>query len=288
MFTIKHLKNIMISGGVMLLAAACQKDSDGLGGAGQTLVRIPGSDDTVIVFGVDYKATAQAVNILEISRAPHSAGVLNGETIVKVKPDPALITKINNSRHVHFEALPANAWSLDASVKQVNGLYEVRFGSGEIAQYIKININTSLLDLTKSYAMPFVLTEAVNGVITKGPNTALVQVIIKNQWDGKYAAKGTFYHPVNGPRAIDEDKDLVTAGPNSVICNLGDLGANGYQMVLTINADNSVTITPAGATPNVDMNYGVNKYDPATKAFTLNYAYNTAAPRIVRETITRK
>ena len=59
-------------------------------------------------------------------------------------------------------------------------------------------------------------------------------------------------------------------------------------MKITINADNSVTLVPAGATPNIDMSYGVNKYDPATKSFTLNYAYNTAAPRIVRETITRK
>lgn len=288
MFTIQLFRNILLCSGAVLLAAGCQKESDGLGGAGQTLVRLPGSQDTLMVFGVDYKATSQSVNILEINRSPHNEGVFNGETIVKIKPDASLITKINNSREKDFEALPANAWSLDASVKLVNGFYEVRFGPGEIAQYIKINLNTSLLDLTKSYAMPFVLTEAVNGVVSKGPNTALVQVIIKNQWDGKYAASGTFYHPVNGPRAIDEDKDLVTAGPNSVICNLGDLGTSGYQMILTINADNSVTIVPAGATPNVDMNYGVNKYDPATKAFTLNYAYNTAAPRIVRETITRK
>ncbi len=148
-------------------------------------------------------------------------------------------------------------------------------------------MNPSQFDLSKSYAMPFVISEVSNGVASKGPHAALVNVLVKNQWDGLYAAKGTFIHPVNGPRDIDEDKELVTAGPNSVICNLGDLGASNYKMLLTVNPDNTVTIAP-GATPNVDMSFGVNKYDPATKTFTLNYAYNTAAPRIIRETITRK
>ena len=59
-------------------------------------------------------------------------------------------------------------------------------------------------------------------------------------------------------------------------------------MILTVNADNSVTITPSGVTPNIDQSYGPNYYDPATKTFHLWYSYNTAAPRIVEETLVRQ
>ncbi|WP_158617989.1 BT_3044 domain-containing protein [Chitinophaga lutea] len=284
---VKYCKTALLLLGVCAGIVSCDKE-EGMNGAGQTIVSIPAVKDSMIIVGVDYKNSPQALNVLEVVRAPHNAAVLNGETSVKLSADPNLITKINASRHRTFIPLPANSYTLDPSVPFANGVYDLKFPSGEISKSIKININTGLLDLTKQYAMPFVMTEAVNGVVTSSKKVALVEVIIKNEWDGKYQASGTFFHPVNGPRAIDEEKLLQTIGPRTVLANLGDLGGSGYQMKITINADNSVTLVPAGATPNIDMSYGVNKYDPATKSFTLNYAYNTAAPRIVRETITRK
>ncbi len=284
---VKYCKTALLLLAVAAGIVSCDKE-EGMNGAGQTIVSIPAVKDSMVIVGVDFKTTPQAVNVLEVVRAPHNSAVLNGETSVKLSADPSLITKINASRHRTFIALPANSYTLDPSVPFANGVYDLKFAGGEIAKSIKININTSLLDLTKQYAMPFVMTEAVNGVVTASKKVALVEVIIKNEWDGKYQATGTFIHPTAGPRDIDEEKVLQTIGPRTVLANLGDLGAAGYQMKITINNDNSVTLVPAGATPNIDMSYGVNKYDPATKSFTLNYAYNTAAPRIIREKITRK
>jgi AraC-like DNA-binding protein len=61
-----------------------------------------------------------------------------------------------------------------------------------------------------------------------------------------------------------------------------------YQMILTVDpVTNNVTITPAGVTPNVDQHWGLNYYDPATKSYHLHYSYNTAAPRMIEETITK-
>ena len=116
----------------------------------------------------------------------------------------------------------------------------------------------------------------------------VIALRVKNKYHGLYHATGVFTHPVAGPRNIDEDKELTTEEPNSVLANLGDLGAAGYQMVLVVNADNSVTILPRGATPNIDQKWGPSYYDPATKAFHLHYSYNIAAPRIVQEVIKLK
>jgi hypothetical protein len=97
-----------------------------------------------------------------------------------------------------------------------------------------------------------------------------------------------FHHPTAGDRAINEGKVLSTTGANSVRTTMADLGSSGYYMILTVNANNTVTITPSGVTPNIDQSWGPNTYDPAPHTFHLNYSYNTAAPRIVEETLVRQ
>jgi hypothetical protein len=71
---------------------------------------------------------------------------------------------------------------------------------------------------------------------------------------------------------------------------LGDLGANGFYMYVRVNADNTVTILPDPTSAGgLDVfATGANTYNPTTKTFSLNYAYNTAAPRRVTETVVRK
>jgi hypothetical protein len=107
-----------------------------------------------------------------------------------------------------------------------------------------------------------------------------------NAYAGKYQAQGTFHHPATGDRSINETKVLDRITDEIVQCNLGDLGSSGYFMQLKVNADLTVTLIPAGATPNIDQHWGPNYYDPATKSFHLFYSYNTSAPRKVEETIT--
>ncbi|MNR35573.1 hypothetical protein D3C85_1534290 [compost metagenome] len=54
-------------------------------------------------------------------------------------------------------------------------------------------------------------------------------------------------------------------------------------MLLKINDDNSVTISPSGVTPNIDQSSGPSTFDPVKQVFSLNYTYNLAAPRIVSQ-----
>jgi len=124
----------------------------------------------------------------------------------------------------------------------------------------------------------------------KGIDTFYSASVIQtfNAYAGNYQATGVFHHPANGDRSVNEAKVLARITDEIVQCNLGDLGSSGYFMQLKVNPDLTVTITPAGATPNIDQHWGPNYYDPATKSFHLFYSYNTSAPRIVEETITLK
>jgi hypothetical protein len=64
---------------------------------------------------------------------------------------------------------------------------------------------------------------------------------------------------------------------------LADLGEG---LSITVNSDNTVSLS--GASRDVFLSAGKeNKYDPATKTFTLNYYYNTSAPRVITETLVK-
>ncbi|MFC4142713.1 DUF5018-related domain-containing protein [Pedobacter mendelii] len=65
-----------------------------------------------------------------------------------------------------------------------------------------------------------------------------------NQYEGSYTGTGYLYHP-SSSRILNADKFLTTSGANGVLVDLGDLGGSGYQALLTVDANNNVTITAA-------------------------------------------
>jgi PKD repeat protein len=90
--------------------------------------------------------------------------------------------------------------------------------------------------------------------------------------DGVYHATGTFNHPVNGPRVIDLDRQVIGNEENILSTTVADLGT--YTLILTINGDNTVSI--AGEISPTQPLYasGANFYDPLSESFTLNYSYD--------------
>ena len=123
--------------------------------------------------------------------------------------------------------------------------------------------------------------------------TGITAIVIKNQYDGLYYAHGVFNHPtpgVGGPFVFD-GLPLSTSGPNSVDVYAQPYGDNnllGAYPRLTVNPDNSVTVTSYDPTNPFngpfDPNYK-SHYDPATKTFYINYGYTTSAPRTAYDTL---
>lgn len=293
---------------VSTLVLSCTDDGeDDMAGVGKNYLRLITDVDAETSSGVNvaiaaFPAVPGSATFLEIRRDAISNAALNQSVTVNYEIDNtivddynAYIERYNEKVQRYNDSIPEGIKPmefiefdynvLDPTVYNLSGT-TVTFEPGEFVKYVPMEVDPATLSFEERYALGVRLTSPSNGYVVSNPATeSLVRVVIRNQYDGTYAAKGTFYHPTAGARPIDELKELATQGPNTVLANLGDLGGSGYQMLLTIHEDNSVTIEPAGATPNVAYE-GPNTYDPAKKEFTLNYSYNTAAPRVVRETLT--
>lgn len=277
---------------LMLLAASlfsfvftsCEEDAENeVDGVGANFVRLPDALATPVIVGIELKPGTVNIPLAEILRDANSENSLNQPVTVNLKIDQALIDAYNADQDDEnkVELLPASLYQADP--------LDVNMAAGDFSKFFNVKIDPSKLDASKKYALGLSISGASNNYkVRSGLGGAVYTFVIKNEYDGKYAAKGVFTHPTAGPRDIDEEKILVTVNSNTVIANLGDLGGAGYQMLLTVNPDNTVTIAPSGATPNIDQSWGPNYYDPAKKAFHLHYSYNVAAPRIIEETITRK
>ncbi|MFN7116912.1 MAG: BT_3044 domain-containing protein [Saprospiraceae bacterium] len=277
---------------LMLLAVAslsfvftsCEEEAENeVDGVGANFVRLPDALATPVIVGIELKPGTVSIPLAEILRDANSQNSLNQPVTVNLKIDQTLIDAYNADKDDadKVELLPSSLYQADP--------LDVNMAAGDFSKFFNIKIDPSKLDPAKKYALGLSISGASNAYkIRNGLGGALYTFVIKNEYDGKYQATGVFHHPTAGDRDIDEEKILVTVNSNTVITNLGDLGGAGYQMFLTVNADNTVTIAPSGATPNIDQSWGENYYDPATKSFHLHYSYNTAAPRIIEETIARK
>ena len=151
---------------------------------------------------------------------------------------------------------------------------------------VKVNV-PSTIDLANDYLLSVGIINAGDAKI----NSALGFVNIginglPNQYDGVYRSKGQFTLPVS-VRNIDRDKTIKTIDKITSETEFADLGT---LMRLKVNNDNSVTIIPQESTTSlvgVIEQTGMNKYDPATKTFTLNYQYNVGS-RVITEVIKKK
>ncbi len=151
---------------------------------------------------------------------------------------------------------------------------------------LALSITTAGLDLTQAYIIPLIITAVTpaNVVISGNFGRQYVKVAPKNQYDGVYSEVGIFTR-LGVARAIEAaspTKNLSTVNGNTVATYLADITSD--PITLTINADNSVTVTGQGNTPALAFP-GPNTYDPAKKVLTLNYSYG-AGSRTGTETLT--
>jgi hypothetical protein len=217
-------------------------------------------------------------------------------TSVTIAKTPTLVTGAG------YEFLPDSAYQLVNITATVDP-------ATHLAAF-QLKIFTTKIDLSHAYAVGYTITTTTNGVvIAKGKETKLIAIVAKNQYEATYTADGYFYHPAS-PRAINGlDVDVLTAGPNTVTTNLGDLG---NVILLTIDAGNNVTVADVGIGPGVGPTHALpslaagspplyspfpgsnpaaytNKYDPATHKFYLRYGYlGGTGYRDVEEILTRQ
>jgi len=301
---------------VLLVASACKKAAspDPLGDRGQTIVKfLDGLADTASGYSSGYKLinldlvpTPQVLDMVDIRRDLANNVDLNKTMTVTVKQDPGAASAYNPA----FIALPDGSYTVDGSTPLVGNEYTVTLKPGEISKRIYITLNNAAaLDLNSQYALGFTITSAdSDGKLAALESSIVVELGVKNPWDGVYTVSGNFQgHPNacllgtfftgandGGP---NREIQLITVGSRIVKRNLPGAVAeslavwNSCTSILTyftavipryqINSDNTVTILDGPGAAVVWNNYG-STYSPITKSFNLRYGYNGS--RIINET----
>jgi hypothetical protein len=164
---------------------------------------------------------------------------------------------------------------------------EVTIKKGERRAVFQVEVTLPLtFNFDENYALPLSIKSTTTGIISGNFGSVLYRIGGKNQYDGDYKSTGVRVHPDLGPFTFDAIVTMNTAGSTSIVGNaLADLGPN---LKIVVNPDNSVSLSST-AQPSVALTPGgVNKYDPATKTFTLTYFYNTGAPRKITQTLVKQ
>lgn len=183
-----------------------------------------------------------------------------------------------------LEVLPDSTYTLSSKT--------VTIPAGKTIGTYTLKISTTKIDVNHSYALPYTIKSATNGVIPSANyGTKLIIFGIKNAYAGFYHSVGIFNHPVAGIRKIDRDKTLSTINATTSQTEYADLGT--VSMQLQINPDNSVKIiVVTSSTANAGILATVQtagKYDPIAKSYTLGYYYTGATGnRVINEVITLK
>ena len=175
--------------------------------------------------------------------------------------------------------------------------------AGKLLDSVRVSLtNTDGLDKTANYGIGFVLVSADNGFqVASNMRTVVIQINIRNIYDGIVELRGETYHPLNAAlagRVSPYETILVTSGATSVFLGEPHRWADGSGSILSgaINpeylvneATNEITITNAGTDPNtiVTNTPGYDSYyDPATKTMFASWTYaGSGGNRVFTDTI---
>jgi len=247
------------------------------------------------------------VDLFSLRKEAATPADLKAGTTVTLKTDTSLLNKYNKDNGDTYEVLPDSLFTLDAAYTKTATGFTTTFNAGDFAKEFIINLNGAKWDLAHKYAVGVTLTDVGGKKISDGQGSILVLISIKNKYAGTYTSNGYLYHP-SSPRALTNiTKEVITAGPNSVTIDLGDLGTSGYKALVAIDpVTNQLTITAApgaaggaytmftsglptsnpGYTPAWSGSASCNNtYDPTTHTFYLRYGYTGGTGYRVTEEI---
>lgn len=168
--------------------------------------------------------------------------------------------------------------------------------------------NSDQLDPTVTYGIGIKIISADKGyAVASNMSTVVIGFTIKNKYDGIYQLKG--YHnrvPYDFP--YDTEVELITVGPNSVVFYWPEVESNGHPIgvsptstswygdgispVIVFDPATNLVTDVYNNTPGTPITLftgvgsRVSKYDPATKAITVDWNYNNNPQRAFFDDLT--
>lgn len=289
---------LLVLGLIALGLSACVKPNkpEPMGDAGQTLVKILGGGEDPVVLPLDVNPPVEKIQIADLRKDPANSTDLNTATTVTITNTQAFLDAYNTANHTSYELLPTSAYTITAeSGVSVNGnTWTINLAPGEFARSISINLDKTKMDLSKQYAFGLQITQTSVGKASLGSGFGIVNVIVKNKYDGIYSVVSglvTRYtspgvpagDALSGSLAGNPDVSMATLGANTVeITGLqwansgGGVGGIANLRATVDPLTNLVTMSALGSATLGNWAGHENKYDPATKTFYLAFRWNPA------------
>jgi len=288
-----------------VLITSCRKDDFVSGDdpqatltAGKTVVRVfDGPEKTLFL---DAISGIGSVSVFNVRREANSQESLNTASSVTLTAAPELITAYNTEHETTYETLPESLFTSGAGLTKISTGYTMVLNPGDFAKDFLINLNFGLYDFNKKYALAFKITNPGNGTTSSTQGQVLVLISVKNTYDGIYSQLDGYIQRYTAPGVAEVgtlsgtlagNPDLTLTTINATTVEIGNLtwfgGTGGVGGIANLRATidpatNLVTMSCLGAPTLKNTAGAVNKYDPATKTFTLNFDWNpVTTPRVV-------
>lgn len=199
---------------------------------------------------------------------------LGSPVTATIVSDPAYIDTYNAANGSSFVPLDPTLYTLQNGGK-------ITISPGQQFAHMRINFVGQNIDFTKANAIGLQLTSPSGAILTSNLNNALVNVTLKSIYAGTYANSGVRVHPVLGPFTFSYNVAMGTVD-KTTIDGLAEADL-AVDLQLHVNPDNTVVPTSSSQASTAVTPGLPNTYDPATKTFSLNYFYNTGAPRKITQ-----
>ena len=263
---LKSALSIVAFGTIMV---SCKKvtSPEPLGDAGQTIVKLyQGLADTAAGYSAGYKlvnielaSTPQTIQMVDVRRDAANSNDLNKTMNIVVKNDPGAVTTYD----ANLVPLPAGSFTVDAATPLVGNDYNVILEPGNIAKIIKLTVlNAQSLDLTKSYGMGFTISSVdANGKIAGLERSIVVEIGLKNRWDGCYVVSTNSFTDLANPALIGYASwkaCLVTTGQYTDVAILTDVvGSPALASATWIGQNYHPIINTGSNSGSVYANFGM-------------------------------
>jgi len=279
------------------LIISCEKEDEQFPPVANTeknIILLPDGGN-LVTRALEVNNTIATYDILRIDRNTLNAGELNKTQIVKIQKSNAVLSELSEAA---VKELPMDFYQTPADNPFDGEFWTVTFQPGETTKYLKLNIKATEITSLGRVGLGFQIAGAENAHISSSKNQVAVEISAKNKWDGVYRVRYKFFHPttasLTGVGTIDE-WEFPSSGPNSIdwdiatvlidfssggLTYFGDAAGPSLQVRMTVNPDNSVSLTNVGsraaalAFPPLVVPPGViNRYDPTTKTFYVAYTW---------------
>jgi len=285
------------------LAVSCEKESESepfppVTPQERPMISLPEGNGLVNV-ALDISNTVITAEVLEIRREATSPADLNRVQVVKIAKSNSVLSDFSGAE---VKELSRDLYQSHPDNPFDGQFWTITFQPGEFVKHLKINLKTIDLVTLGRVGLGFQLASADNNAkLSDEQNQVAVELGAKNQFDGVYRIRYRFFHPTNP--SITEigtipECDILTSGPSSIDCDIatvfinfptggltyfGDAAGPSLLVRMTINPDNTVSLTNVGSRaaalafpPLVVPAGATNRYDPATKTIYAAYTWTPA------------